>query len=29
MSLMRRWVYGMEEAPDDFLCRNCIYALTR
>ncbi len=29
MSLMRRWVYGMEEAPADFLCRNCIYALTR
>jgi hypothetical protein len=29
MSLMRRWVYGLEEAPADFLCRNCIYALTR
>jgi hypothetical protein len=28
MSLMRRWVYGMEEAPDDFLCRKCIYALS-
>ena len=28
MSLMRRWVYGMEEAPDDFICRGCIYALT-
>lgn len=29
MSLLRRWVYGLEEAPHDFLCRNCIYALTR
>ncbi len=28
MSLMRRWVYGMEPAPEDFICRNCIYALT-
>ncbi len=28
MSLMRRWVYGMEPAPDDFICRQCIYALT-
>jgi hypothetical protein len=29
MSLMRRWVYGMEEAPADFICRSCVYALTR
>lgn len=29
MSLYRRWVYGMEEAPADFICRGCIYALTR
>jgi hypothetical protein len=29
MSLMRRWVYGLDDAPADFLCRNCIYALTR
>lgn len=28
MSLMRRWVYGIEEAPADFICRGCIYALT-
>ncbi len=28
MTLLRRWVYGMEEAPADFLCRRCIYALT-
>lgn len=29
MALYRRWVYGMEEAPADFICRGCIYALTR
>jgi pyruvate-formate lyase-activating enzyme len=23
---LRRWVYGMEEAPEDFICRNCIFA---
>ena len=28
MSMLRRWVYGMEEAPEDFICRGCIYALT-
>jgi len=28
MSLLRRWVYGMETAPADFICRGCIYALT-
>jgi len=28
MSLMRRWVYGVDEAPADFICRGCIYALT-
>lgn len=28
MSLYRRWVYGIEDAPADFLCRGCIYALT-
>ncbi len=28
MSLYRRWVYGVEEAPADFICRGCIYALT-
>ncbi len=26
---MRRWVYGIEEAPDDFICRGCIFARTR
>jgi len=29
MALLRRWVYGVEEAPDDFICRGCIYALRR
>lgn len=29
MSLMRRWAYGLEEAPRDFICRNCTFALTR
>jgi hypothetical protein len=28
MALLRRWVYGVEEAPADFICRDCIYALT-
>lgn len=26
LALLRRWTYGLEEAPDDFLCRRCIYA---
>ena len=25
---MRRWVYGLEDAPEDFICRGCIYART-
>ncbi|HRC84775.1 MAG TPA: radical SAM/SPASM domain-containing protein [Thermoanaerobaculia bacterium] len=29
MAQARRWAYGVEEAPDRFLCRNCRYALTR
>lgn len=24
----RRWVYGVEEAPADFMCRKCVFALT-
>lgn len=24
---LRRWAYGVEEAPDDFLCRRCEFAL--
>ncbi len=26
---IRRWVYGLEEAPRDFLCRTCGYAIQR
>jgi hypothetical protein len=26
---MRRWVYGHEDAPADFMCRNCVFAVTR
>lgn len=26
---LRRWVYGLEEAPDDFICRNCVFARDR
>jgi hypothetical protein len=29
MARMRRWVYGLEPAPADFLCRGCTFALTR
>jgi len=26
LAKMRRWVYGVEEAPDDFICRSCVFA---
>ena len=26
---MRRWVYGLEEAPADFMCRKCVFARFR
>lgn len=26
MQTLRRWIYGLEEAPDDFICRNCVCA---
>jgi len=26
---LRRWTYGIEEAPQDFICRNCIFARER
>jgi hypothetical protein len=29
LALMRRWIYGIEESPRDFICRNCVFALTR
>jgi hypothetical protein len=29
IATLRRWVYGIEEAPDDFICRNCVFARPR
>jgi len=29
LGTMRKWVYGIEEAPDDFMCRDCVFARTR
>lgn len=29
MAKMRRWAYGVEEAPDDFICRTCVWARER
>ena len=29
LARLRRWVYGVEEAPEDFLCRSCEFALER
>lgn len=26
---LRRWVYGVDEAPADFICRRCVFALAR
>lgn len=26
---LRRWAYGLDEAPADFICRHCVYARTR
>lgn len=26
---LRRWTYGVEEAPADFMCRDCVYARRR
>jgi hypothetical protein len=28
LARLRRWVYGIEEAPDDFMCRDCVFART-
>ncbi len=27
MARLRRWTYGVEQAPDDFLCRRCEFAI--
>ncbi|HYH09036.1 MAG TPA: radical SAM protein [Thermoanaerobaculia bacterium] len=29
MARIRKWAYGVEEAPDDFICRTCVFALER
>jgi len=29
LATMRKWVYGVEEAPADFMCRDCVFARTR
>jgi MoaA/NifB/PqqE/SkfB family radical SAM enzyme len=29
MAQMRRWIYGVDEAPEDFICRSCIFARTK
>jgi len=29
LARFRRWSYGMEASPDDFICKKCIYALRR
>jgi Radical SAM superfamily/Iron-sulfur cluster-binding domain len=29
LALMRRWIYGLEEAPRDFICRGCTFALAK
>ena len=27
MARLRKWTYGVEEAPEDFLCRRCEFAI--
>lgn len=29
MARYRRWLHGIEESPEDFICKKCIYARTR
>jgi len=29
MAQYRRWLHGIEESPEDFICRKCIYARSR
>lgn len=26
LAKMRRWIYGLEDAPEDFMCRDCVFA---
>jgi MoaA/NifB/PqqE/SkfB family radical SAM enzyme len=28
-ALLRKWVYGVEEAPADFICRGCVFSLAQ
>ena len=28
LARMRRMIYGLEEAPANFICRNCVFALS-
>ncbi|MFZ2491058.1 MAG: radical SAM protein [Thermoanaerobaculia bacterium] len=28
MAQMRRWAYGVEDSPEDFICRSCVFAIT-
>ncbi|HYO78768.1 MAG TPA: radical SAM/SPASM domain-containing protein [Thermoanaerobaculia bacterium] len=29
MARMRRMAYGVEDSPEDFICRSCVFAITR
>jgi radical SAM protein with 4Fe4S-binding SPASM domain len=29
MAKMRRWAYGVEDSPEDFICRSCTFAIMR
>ena len=29
MARMRRWAYGVEDSPDDFICRSCTFAIVK
>ncbi len=26
LAKLRRWIYGLEESPEDFMCRDCVFA---
>ena len=28
MAKLRRWAYGVEDAPAEFICRNCVFAIS-
>jgi len=29
LARMRRWAYGVDDAPEDFICRTCVWARTK